>query len=218
MKCGEKMEEKKVIKISLSTFFLILAIIVIIMGVFIYKLYNEKSIDTKKTTELQAKVDNLNGTLSELQEKNNNISNTLNSNTINTDNATNTINSTNNNLSTNSSSSKYSEITKTLTNNDLLSVTDAVNNNGTYTLKGKIITVDTSKEQVTEYPFYKDTGEYKQITVSSNTKCIYSVDSYEETTDTVENVFSKELYFGGCFNFSFKNGKCISVYEVVTGH
>lgn len=212
------MEEKKVIKISLSTFFLILAIIVIIMGVFIYKLYNEKSIDTKKTTELQAKVDNLNGTLSELQEKNDNISNTLNSNTINTDNATNTINSTNNNLSTNSSSSKYSEITKTLTNNDLLSVTDAVNNNGTYTLKGKIITVDTSKEQVTEYPFYKDTGEYKQITVLSNTKCIYSVDSYEETTDTVENVFSKELYFGGCFNFSFENGKCISVYEVVTGH
>lgn len=213
------MEEKKVIKISLSTFFLILAIIVIIiMGIFIYKLYNEKSIDNKKTTELQAKVNNLNKTISELQEKNNTISNTIYSNNTSIENSTSS-NTTSNNLSTNSSNSKYSEITKTLTNNDLLSVTDAVNNNdGTYTLKGKIITVDTSKEQVTEYPFYKETGEYKQITVSSNTKCTYSVDSYEETTDTVENVFSKELYFGGCFNFSFENGKCISVYEVVTGH
>lgn len=78
--------------------------------------------------------------------------------------------------------------------------------------------MDTSKEQIAEYPFYKETGEYKQITVSSNTKCVYSLDSYENKTDTVENVFSKKLYFGGCFNFSFENGKCTSVYEVVTGH
>ena len=104
-------------------------------------------------------------------------------------------------------------------NNDVLSVTDAIkNNNGTYTLKGNIITVDTSREQIAEYPFYKETGEYKQITVSSDTKCIYSLDSYESKTDTVENVFSKKLYFGGCFNFTFENGKCTSVVEVVTGH
>ena len=38
------MEEKKVTKISLSTFFLILAIIaIIVMGIFMYKLYNEKT-------------------------------------------------------------------------------------------------------------------------------------------------------------------------------
>ena len=37
------MEEKKVVKISLSTLFLILAIIIIvIMTVFMYKFYNEK--------------------------------------------------------------------------------------------------------------------------------------------------------------------------------
>lgn len=120
---------------------------------------------------------------------------------------------------TNSQHIKYSEITKKLQNNNILSVTDAIDNNdGTYTLKGKIITVDTSKKQTTEYPFYKETGEYKKITVSSNTKCIYSLDSNIEKTDTVKNVFSKKLYYGGCFNFSFKGGKCTSVYEVVTGH
>lgn len=125
----------------------------------------------------------------------------------------------NDETSVSSQYNKYSEITRELQNNDILSVTDAINNNdGTYTLKGKIITVDSSKKQVAEYPFYKETGEYKEITVSSNTKCVYSVDSNMERTDTVKNVFSKKLYYGGCFNFSFKGGKCTSVYEVVTGH
>lgn len=55
------MEEKKVVKISLSTFFLILAIIVIvIMTVFMYKFYNEKIESNEKTAELQTQVSNLN--------------------------------------------------------------------------------------------------------------------------------------------------------------
>lgn len=66
---------KKVTKISLSTFFLILAIIIIIvMGIFIYKLYTEKSIETEKSTELEATINSLN-------EKINSISETINSNT-----------------------------------------------------------------------------------------------------------------------------------------
>ena len=53
-KGGEKMEEKKVTKISLSTFFLILAIIaIIVMGIFIYKLSNDKTTESKKSAELQ---------------------------------------------------------------------------------------------------------------------------------------------------------------------
>ena len=62
------MEEKNVTKISLSTFFLILAIIaIIVMGIFIYKLNNDKTAEIQKSTELQAQVNSLNGTVSDLQ-------------------------------------------------------------------------------------------------------------------------------------------------------
>ena len=64
------MEEKKVVKIGLSTLFLILAIIIIvIMTVFMYKFYNEKIEANEKTAELQTQVSNLNKTVSSLQEK-----------------------------------------------------------------------------------------------------------------------------------------------------
>lgn len=79
------MEEKKVVKISLSTLFLILAIIIIvIMTVFMYKFYNEKIEANEKTAELQTQVSNLNKTVSSLQEKvdeiNSDKSNTTNAN------------------------------------------------------------------------------------------------------------------------------------------
>ena len=75
------MEEKNVTRISLSTFFLILAIIaIIIMGIFIYKLNNDKTAEIQKSTELQSQVNSLNGTVSDLQGKIDNISNTINSN------------------------------------------------------------------------------------------------------------------------------------------
>lgn len=74
------MEEKKVTKISLSTFLLIIAIIIIaIMGFFIYKLNSEKTIEVKKSADLQAQVSNLNSTVSSLQSKMNTISETVNS-------------------------------------------------------------------------------------------------------------------------------------------
>lgn len=51
------MEEKKSTKISLSTFFLILAIIaIVVMGIFIYKLNNDKTIEIQKSAELQSLV------------------------------------------------------------------------------------------------------------------------------------------------------------------
>jgi len=54
------MEEKKVIKISMSTFFLILSLIAIIaMGIFMYKFYNEKTETTKKSAELQTQGNEL---------------------------------------------------------------------------------------------------------------------------------------------------------------
>lgn len=68
------MEEKQSIKISLSTFFLILAIIaIIIMGFFIYKLNTDKSAEIKKSNDLQSQVSTLNGTVNNLQEQINTI-------------------------------------------------------------------------------------------------------------------------------------------------
>ena len=65
------MEEKNVKKISLSTVFLILAIItIIVMGVLIFKLNNDKTAAIQKSTELQSKVNNLNETMNNLQEEN----------------------------------------------------------------------------------------------------------------------------------------------------
>ena len=79
------MEEKNVTKISLSTFFLILAIIaIIVMGVYIYKLKIDKKSEIQKSTDLQTQVSDSNGTVSELQEKTNSISETINTSNVNT--------------------------------------------------------------------------------------------------------------------------------------
>ena len=71
------MEGKNVAKISLSTFFLIFAILVIIvMGVFIYKLTNEKNVEAQKLQELQRQINVLN------ENNTNNIANNANSNAL----------------------------------------------------------------------------------------------------------------------------------------
>ena len=75
------MKEKNSIKISLSTFLLIIAIIaIIVMGIFIYKINNEKTIETQKSADLQAQVSSLNSTVNNLQSKINTISETVNDN------------------------------------------------------------------------------------------------------------------------------------------
>ena len=75
------MEENKVTKISLSTFLLILAIIaIIVMGIFIYKLNNDRTAEIQKSTELQSQINSLNSTINDLQEKINKVSETVNSN------------------------------------------------------------------------------------------------------------------------------------------
>ena len=82
------MEEKQASKISLSTFLLIITIItIIIMGIFIYKLNNDKTKEMQKSANLQAQVNNLNGTVNDLQEKSQTI-NTNNSNTNMSNNTT----------------------------------------------------------------------------------------------------------------------------------
>ena len=84
----------KKIKISLSTFFLILAIIVIIiMGYFIYKLYTEKITIIDETEKLNDQINKLENQVNTLKE--NNMS-SYNTNIINSNQ-----NNTNENISTN---------------------------------------------------------------------------------------------------------------------
>ena len=80
-------------KISISTILLVVAmIIIVIMGVFIYKLNEDKITEVNKSNELQAQVSSLNETLSDLQGKIGTISNMLNDNTSVKNNTTNTNN------------------------------------------------------------------------------------------------------------------------------
>ncbi len=75
------MEENKVKRISLSTFLLIIAIIVIIiMAYFLYKINNERIVKTEEVISLQNEVSNLESKVNSLNEKINNNSNTNNDN------------------------------------------------------------------------------------------------------------------------------------------
>ena len=79
------MEEKKVTKISLSTYLLVIAIFaIVVMGALIYKLNNDKNTEIKKSANLQAQVSSLNNTVTELQGTINNISNVINNENENT--------------------------------------------------------------------------------------------------------------------------------------
>lgn len=69
------MNEKKNSKITLSTLFLIISVIVIIvMAYFMFKLYNEKAYESEKVANLNEPANNLENTIDNLQEKNNSTS------------------------------------------------------------------------------------------------------------------------------------------------
>jgi hypothetical protein len=68
-------------KAGLSAVLLVIALIVIaVMAFFMYQLNNEKNIETKKSQELQAQVDKLNGTVNDLQGKISKVSEAIISN------------------------------------------------------------------------------------------------------------------------------------------
>ena len=74
------MSGKEPIKVSLATFFLIIAIIVIaIMGYFMYQLYTGKVVAEEKVENLNGEVAELEGTVNNLQGKIDSIANTVNS-------------------------------------------------------------------------------------------------------------------------------------------
>lgn len=132
------MEEKNVTKISLSTFFLILAVIaMIVMGIFIYKLNNDKTVEIQKSTELQAQVNSLNGTVSDLQGKINAISETIKPDNSKEQVINNTIDNTLNNSSTtidyiDFNESNYNKYSPSRISNI------SKNSDGTYTITSRV--------------------------------------------------------------------------------
>lgn len=92
------MEEKKSIKISRSTFFLIIAIIVIVvMGYIIYKLNDDKIKAKLEVSQLNSQIESLKNSVASMQNQikntskanNSNVSNDLNTNTASTENTAN---------------------------------------------------------------------------------------------------------------------------------
>jgi len=73
---------------------------------------------------------------------------------------------------------------------------------------------------------WKLTNEYKEITVSKDTKCSIAFD-YEEKYNTVDDVFknfeqtkpieTKNPDVDKTFTFKFENGKCVEVISAITG-
>lgn len=107
------MEKKKTLKINLSSAFLIIAIVVIlIMTIYIYKCYNEKINETKEIDKLNTQVSQLQNTIHTLQnEISQNSEKDTNKNTINSENVENTNNQNNvsNENKQNSSSGSVNE-------------------------------------------------------------------------------------------------------------
>lgn len=77
------MKEKKSLKVSLFTFFLLVAIIVI--TAMAYYIYTEKTNYKKEIKNLEANAANMQDTIDELQGKINSISNTINSDKVSSD-------------------------------------------------------------------------------------------------------------------------------------
>ena len=78
------MEEKNATKISLSTFFLILAtIIIVIMACFLYTLNKENRIKSEKISNLNSQINNFENTIDNLQKNLDSVTNTIsNTNTL----------------------------------------------------------------------------------------------------------------------------------------
>ena len=208
------MEEKNVTKISLLRFFLVLAIIV--MGIFIYKLNDDKSAEIQKSQKLQAEITDLKENVNDLKGEIDTISNTRNSNEDTDNYVTEDI--------------KYEELSNPLNSGDVLYVTKAEkNSDNTYTLYG--IVFKCNKNVHPDYQLtdtWTKTEDYKKITVSSETLCISGYPAEEDTTvdkyfnnygeiDLQEEVVNTPLNDRATHSFEFENGKCVKVIDYCTG-
>ena len=186
---GKIMEEKKVIKISLSSFLLILAVIIIvIMGYFIYELYNDKETANNKVEELSNQLNNLEDTVNILQEGINNVSNTSQLNNINGETSSNNeildANESYDEIILNGSyGSKNSEFGYEFTSDGKVKfITTFTDKEGTYTTIG---------ENEIELTFVKKT-EWDPINVDDNKSTTFQVNEKEKIKYVDENTLILE--------------------------
>ena len=149
------MEEKGEIRVSLSTFFLILAIIVIgVMAYFLYTLHNEKETTAKEVNTLNSQMTDLESRIDTLQNENKNV------------NASNTINSTSSTgNTTNKNVTDISEIENLLKNSqkwDSLMVESIEESNNQYLIKANYYV----PTQITETQ-YQEIVKNKKITLKN---------------------------------------------------
>ena len=205
------MENKKG---SLSTVFLVIAIILII--VMVAFMYMQKTEADRQIAELENNASKLQENINDLQGKIDTISNSINSNKDVDNNSTET--------------TKYVELTKELNSKDVLYVTKAEkNSDNTYTLYGVVFKCNENVNpdyQISDT--WTVTNHYKKITVSSDTTCISGYPEEEETNvgkyfynygeveleKVVENTTLTDKY---TYSFKFENGKCVEVIDYCTG-
>ena len=188
------MEEKNATKISLSTFFLILAIIaIIIMGIFIYKLNNDKTAEFQKSTELQAEVNTL-------KTQNYNLSGTIN-----------TLQGNSSNEITNNTVSEKSE-ENNLNNNIEESIALEYNKNFSNSVYSKL---NTGTNIIVPIWVYRN---YSEVTINKNHEAFWNNqgnDTFPETSNTkvASNVVNawycplgQDIKSNGCLLFLKENG------------
>ncbi len=200
------MEEKNRTKGSISTFLLIIAIIaIIVMGVFIYKLNNDKIAETQKATELQSQVESLNTTVDELQGKIESFSNTINTiNSITSEASTKNSNVSNTNSfessNTQSNGKNYNSYIGTWgdsdTNNEI-TIKNVTNNSITFT-----------------WFLYRLTGIDDDTTINfSNGKAIFYFEGYDDKN--FDSKFTEdEKYMRKATIMLDENGVNVDVEEV----
>lgn len=188
------MEEKKVTKISLSTFFLILAIIaIIVMGIFIYNLNNDRTTEIQKSTELQAQINTL-------KTKNNNLNGTLN-----------TLQENSSNEITDTAVSEKSE-ENNLNNNNEESISSEYNKNFSNSVYNSL---NTGSNIIIPIWAYCD---YSEVTINKNHEAFWNNqgnDTFPETSNTkvASNVVNawycplgQDIESNGCLLFLKENG------------
>ena len=214
------MEEKKEIRVSLSTFFLILAIIVIgVMGYFIYKLNDDKTKATEQVSELNNQIKSLENSVSSLQKAIENTSNIekdtqITSNTSSTEKTEIVQSNTKNNTTTNKITD-VSEIKKILKNQgkyEVLEVANIKKENDKYFVEANYYAPKVFTEQQ-----YTDMVKNKKI-ILNNKEYIYEPNSAYGTYvyiegEALENGYRVEKVENGCIFLGGYNNDTIAMIK-----
>lgn len=158
------MEENKVTKISLSTFFLILAIIlIIIMGIFIFKLYDERAELTEESIKQNEKMSDLQNNVDNLTSELNKISTSISKETTTNNTSSNTI----------TTEQKHTNIQQDLSSY-LGSWQDPISNGFVY-----IYSIDNNEIMFDFLDFYIGNNDHIRATLNGNTASFVINDGHD---------------------------------------